>query len=186
MSNNSTDTNTDCTFSNITVVIIVITVISMVCLGLEFTKQQLTDGIVISVSILLTTFIYFFILLLQNLLFNKNKNQFNLPYILFIITFIIIIVLLIIFIVLFPNSVIKKINKSQLFNTDTDLYNIVYGFMSILTMYIIISQVIYSYIMCSKENSYINLFIFFAVSFSICEIFVLLRLNNTLNSITDG
>lgn len=40
MSTNSIDTKTDSTTSNnITIVIIVITIISLVCLGVEFTKK---------------------------------------------------------------------------------------------------------------------------------------------------
>jgi hypothetical protein len=186
MSNNSVDIKTDTiTSNNITIVIIVITIISLVCLGVEFTKKNLTDGIVISVSIILMTFIYFFVLIVKKLIFNKSKSQFNIPYVLFIVTFLIIIGLLITFIMLFPSSVIKKINKSQLFNnTDSELYNLIYGFMFILSIYIFLSLIIYSTLMSSKEN--INIYIYFALAFSICEIFVLLRLSGTLKNITDG
>ena len=183
MSDNSSDTKTDCKPSIMTQVIMGVSFIALMCLGFEFTKNFLTHGIVMCVGIILMILIYFFCLIVKSLIFNKNKNQFVLTYIIFIITFLINIGTLIAFIVLlFPSSVITKINNSHSLITTSPIY----GFITILFIYICLTYNIYSNIMCNIEITSSNMYILFALFISICEILLIVQINCNLKSITDG
>ena len=188
-SNGKPSTETDrCKMSNASIIIAGLLVMGLLTLCIEFTRNVITNGIVISTFIILVSLIYFCILLIQDLYKHKGDvKTYMFVYILLFINFIINSIAIGYFIYMFsPTKMIEKINKPDVLSTLNPTVN---GFLFVLFIYIFINYYIYSRIRCGSTNDIpviIIWLVFFAFCECIVEILLLVMINTNLNNITDG
>jgi hypothetical protein len=188
-SNGKLSTETDrCKFSNASIIIAGLLIMGMLTLCIEFTKNFISNGIVISTLIILVSLIYFCVLLIQDLYKHKGDvKNYMFVYILLFINFIINSLSISYFIYMFSSTkTIEKINKKDVLSTLSKSVN---GFLFVLFIYIFINYYIYSRIRCVSTNDIpviINWLVFFAFCECIVEILLLIMINTKLRNITDG
>jgi len=188
-SNGKPSTETDrCKMSNASIIIAGLLVIGLLTLCIEFTRNVITNGIVISTFIILVSLIYFCVLLIQDLYKHKGDvKTYMFVYILLFINFIINSIAIGYFIYMFsPTKMIEKINKPDVLSTLNPTVN---GFLIVLFIYIFINYYIYSRIRCGNTNDIpviIVWLVFFAFCECIVEVLLLVMINTNLNNITDG
>ena len=187
--NSKTSTETDrCKMSNASIIIAGLLIMGMLTLCIEFTRNVISNGIIISTFIILVSLIYFCVLLVQDLYKHKGDvKTYMFVYILLFINFIINSASIIYFMYLFsPTKMIQKINKPDVLKSLNPSVN---GFLFVLFIYIFINYYIYSRIRCGSTNDIpviIIWLVFFAFCECIVEILLLIMINKDLHNITDG
>ena len=176
-----------CKITNATLMVSALLVMGMITLLIEFTRNVITSGVVISTVIILISLTYFAVLFVIDVSYNyKHTSSYKWAYILLGINICINIVAISFFMSMFFSSkTITKINKKEVLSSLNPTVN---GFLVVLCLYIFLNYYIYSEIRC--KSKYINVLIVWLIMFAssecIIQILLLIMINGYINKITDG
>jgi len=175
-----------CKITNATLMVSALLLMGMITLLIEFTRNVITSGVVISTVIILISLTYFACLFGRDLFYNyKHTSSYKWAYILLGINICINIVAISLFLWMFSSKTITKINKKEVLSSLNPTVN---GFLVVLCLYIFLNYYIYSEIRC--KSKYINVLIVWLIMFAssecIIQILLLIMINGYLHKITDG
>lgn len=176
-----------CKITNATLMVSALLLMGMITLLIEFTRNVITSGVIISTVIIIISLIYFAGLFGYDLWYNyKHTSSYKWAYILLGINICINIGAMIAFMsMFFSSTTITKINKKEVLSSLNPTVN---GFLVVLCLYIFLNYYIYSEIRC--KSKYINVLIVWLIMFAssecIIQILLLIMINSYIHKITDG